>query len=95
MNELDTKAPSWDYIKLAPALKDRAVLLVSATHDSEDEGVAMHATMQRALRSAGARRVQNVKYEDDHAISAHRVELTDLIVRWLRSDCTATWASRR
>ncbi len=93
--ELDARGDTWDYLRLAPSLNDRAVLLVSATGDGPEGDPAMHATMHRALRSAGATRVQNVVYTDDHSFSAHRVALSDLVVRWLNNDCASTWVSRR
>jgi hypothetical protein len=85
----------WDYLTLGPKLKDKSMLLVSATNDSDDEGPAMHASMERALRSAGSKHVKNVVYEDDHPFSANRVPLTQLLVQWLATDCAAVWKTRR
>lgn len=87
--ELNSNADAYDYLSLAPALKDRSILLVSATHDSPDEDPAMHAKMESALKAAGSTHVRNIKFDDDHPFSAHRIVLADVIVNWLATDCRA------
>jgi pimeloyl-ACP methyl ester carboxylesterase len=84
LNEMASHA-EWDYLKLARPLAEHPLLLVAATHDSPDEDVAMHEQLERAVRAAGGRRVTLVKYDDDHPFSAHRLELADVLVRWLKT----------
>lgn len=93
LNEMIAHATAWDYLSQAPALGDRALLLVAATHDSPDEDVAMHEQMARAVRAAGGHHVTLVSYEDDHPFSSHRIALADLITRWLGTDCAKTQTS--
>jgi pimeloyl-ACP methyl ester carboxylesterase len=94
MRELTGHAKDYNYHSLAPALKNRSMLLVGATHDSPDEGPEMNGKMEHALKAAGATHVKNVTYEDDHPFSAHRVALAELIVRWLANDCTTVWKGK-
>ena len=89
VREMEEHGAAYDYLAQAPALRDHAVLLIAATHDSPDEGVGMHASMARALTAAGARRVRTLTYNDDHPFSAHRVALASDLIRWLRTDCAA------
>jgi pimeloyl-ACP methyl ester carboxylesterase len=89
--ELLDHETDYNYLRLAPALKNRSMLLAAATHDSPDENPAMHAELEHALRNAGATHVQNVTFDDDHPFSAHRIALTDVIIHWLANDCAAVW----
>lgn len=95
MREFDDNITSYDYLRLAPSLKNRSVFLAAATNDSPDEGVEMHARLERALKAAGSTHVRNVTFDDDHPFSAHRVALADALVKWLATDCTTVWAAKR
>lgn len=90
MQEVAAQAADWNYLSQAAALKDRPLLLVAATRDTPDEGVARHEDLARAIREAGGEAVELVVYEDDHPFSAHRTELGDTLVRWLRTECAAS-----
>ena len=90
LTEISTHASQWDYLSQAKALKDHALLLVAASRDTPDEGVAMHAELARAIHDAGGRPVQNVIYEDDHPFSSHRIALAQTLTDWLRADCAKT-----
>jgi hypothetical protein len=50
----------------------------------------MHQRLADAARRAGNHYVTLVQYEDDHPFSAHRLELADLLTKWLSSDCADT-----
>lgn len=89
VREMAEHAGRWDYLTLGPTLRDHTILLMAATRDSPDEDVAMHASLARALASAGARRVRTRTYEDDHPFSANRIAIAGDLVRWLRTDCAA------
>jgi uncharacterized protein len=97
VREMKDQGQAWNYVAQAPALRDHAVLLMAATHDSPDEDVAMHTSLARALTAAHARRARMLTYDDDHPFSAHRIALASDLIRWLRTDCAAsqgTTASR-
>ncbi|HEX8243078.1 MAG TPA: hypothetical protein VF541_06275, partial [Longimicrobium sp.] len=85
LRELVANADRWDYLELAPALKDRAVFLAASSPDVE----AARRTMTRRLADAGAAHVRSAHYDDDHPFSAHRLTLAAELVAWLNGDCAA------
>jgi pimeloyl-ACP methyl ester carboxylesterase len=89
IREMTDHADAWDYLMHTAAQRDRALFLAAATRDTPDEGAEMHNRLARAVRAAGGRRVRSVAYNDDHAFSTHRLELSDALVGWLKSDCAA------
>ena len=88
--EMLANASRWDYLQRAPALGDRALLLVAASRDSVVEDIAMHEQLAKLARSAGNHHVSLVRYDDDHPFSAHRLALARLLAGWLRDECAAT-----
>jgi pimeloyl-ACP methyl ester carboxylesterase len=86
MQALKTHAADWNYLSHAAALKDRPLLLVAATRDTPDEGVALHARLAQAIRAAGGARVETLVYDDDHPFSSHRLALGVALVEWLRKE---------
>jgi pimeloyl-ACP methyl ester carboxylesterase len=90
MTELTSAPAAWDYLTQAASLKARALLLAAATRDSPDEDPAMHARLERAVREAGGTLVKSVTLDDDHAFSASRLRLAELLVDWLNGDCAAS-----
>jgi pimeloyl-ACP methyl ester carboxylesterase len=92
LNELIANADRWDYLTLAPALKDRAILLAASTATDAE---AARQAMTRSLAQAGARHVRSRFYDDDHSFSANRITLADELVRWLRTDCAAVQRAPR
>lgn len=87
LGEIVASPPEWDYLSGAEALTDRPLLLVAATRDTPDEGPAMHAKLAATVRAAGGGGVRSVTFEDDHAFSASRLPLAELVVEWLDGDC--------
>lgn len=88
MQSLPANAADWNYLSHASALEERPLLLVAATRDTPDEGVALHAQLAQAIRTAGGRQVESLVYEDDHPFSSHRLELAEALVGWMRkSQC--------
>jgi pimeloyl-ACP methyl ester carboxylesterase len=85
--ELQAHAAEWDLVSLAPALKNRPVLLVAGTRDPENN--ATRRALTDALHAAGATHLRSVEWNDDHPFSAHRLALSDLLVRWLGAECPA------
>ena len=89
MQSLVDNAAEWNYLSQAEALKELPVLLVAATRDTPDEGVALHAQLAEAIRAAGGHQVESLVYDDDHPFSSHRLELGEALVEWLRrSGCS-------
>jgi pimeloyl-ACP methyl ester carboxylesterase len=93
--ELTAAPAGWDYLSDVGASKGRAVLLIAATRDTPDEDPAMHARLERAVREAGATLVKSVTLEDDHAFSASRLRLAELLAQWLNGDCAASQRAPR
>jgi uncharacterized protein len=90
LSEMTTHARDYDYFAQAPSFGNRAVLLIGATRDSPDEGVAVHDQMGAALRRAGGSHVVVKQFEDDHPFSNHRLALAKLLTNWLNTDCAST-----
>jgi hypothetical protein len=88
--EMLANASRWDYLQRAPALGNRALLLVAAARDLVVEDIAMHEQLASLARSAGNHHVSLVTYDDDHQFSAHRLALARLLTSWLRDECAAT-----
>jgi pimeloyl-ACP methyl ester carboxylesterase len=89
LHEMEAHTGDWNYLTRGAALKDHAILLVGATHDTPEENNVMTTGMARALSAAGAHRVRSLVYDDDHPFSAHRIALAEQLVKWLRGDCAA------
>lgn len=69
----------WDFLKIAPALSRRPVLLVTA-----DDGTGPNsAALLKALESAGNTRSQHIEVKTDHPFSDHRIALQSTLLRWL------------
>ncbi|HEU4562831.1 MAG TPA: alpha/beta fold hydrolase [Longimicrobium sp.] len=92
LNELVANADRWDFLTLAPALKDRAVFLAASTATDAE---AARQAMTRNLAQAGARHVRSRFYNDDHSFSASRIALAEELLRWLRTECAAVQRVRR
>jgi hypothetical protein len=63
------------------------LLLVAATRDTPEEGVAMHGKLVDAIHRAGGKLVRSVVFDDDHSFSSHRLALATVVTDWLNSDC--------
>jgi hypothetical protein len=86
MRAMVANVTDWNYASHAAALKDRPLLLVAATRDTPDEGVAQVTDLAQAIRAAGGERVDTRTYDDDHPFSSHRLELADALVAWLQDE---------
>jgi dienelactone hydrolase len=69
----------WDFLKLAPSLGKRPVLLFSA---SDGSGPSSEALLQ-ALKAAGNARSLHIEIKTDHPYSDHRIALQKDILEWL------------
>ena len=71
----------------ASDLATRPLLLAAALRDESVSKSVYHDPLVAALREAGAKRLTEVVYDDDHAFSAHRVTLGRKLVEWQREQC--------
>ena len=88
VDEMEVHAADYDLLSHISELKDRHILLVAGTRDTSHEIV--RDTLARALAATGAAHVRSRVYDDDHALSAHRLALAALLVDWLGRECPRT-----
>jgi hypothetical protein len=69
----------WDFLKLAPALGKRPVLLITA---NDGTGPSSEALLQ-ALKEYGNTQSQHIEIKTDHPFSDHRIALENTILTWL------------
>jgi uncharacterized protein len=69
----------WDFLKLAPALGKRPVLLITA---NDGTGPNSEALLQ-ALKEYGNTQSQQIEIQTDHPFSDHRIALENTILTWL------------
>ncbi len=69
----------WDFLKLAPSLGKRPVLLFSA---SDGSGPNSDALLQ-ALKAGGNSHARHIEIKTDHPYSDHRIALQQDILYWL------------
>ena len=50
----------------------------------------MHGRLETAVRAAGGTRIRGLTMADDHAFSASRQQLAELVTRWLNGECAAS-----
>ncbi len=94
LDEMSAGAEAFDYVALAPGLKDHVALLVGATHDSLFSGAPRLKQLADKIHETGGPHVKLVIYDDNHLFSSHRVALAELLVHWLTEDCANVWRSR-
>jgi uncharacterized protein len=87
VNEVVDRAEEWLLPARAPALATRPLLMVAGTRDEAVPKASHHDRVIAALREAGAARLTELVLDDDHAFSAHRVELARRLVDWQRTEC--------
>jgi len=69
----------WDFLKLAPALGKRPILLISAHDGTGPNSEALFQT----LKQAGNTQSAHVEIKTDHPFSDHRIALEITILNWL------------
>ncbi len=80
--EMKANAEGWDVTAQARALSDRAILLVGAAFQADQDSLVT------ALDRVGAQRVTSLAWRTDHSFSDRRVALARAVVAWLQSSCT-------
>lgn len=74
----------YDFLQELAGVPPRPVLLMAGKRDSVLPLAQHHEPIERALRTTGAKRVDVVIFDDDHAFSATRIALTRAVVDWCR-----------
>lgn len=69
----------WDFLKLAPALGKRPVLLISANDGTGPNSEALFQFLKQAGNTQSAR----IEIKTDHPFSDHRIALETTIIQWL------------
>ena len=80
MDELVAHGAGWDFVDLAPKLKSRPVLVITA----DDSSPANSRRLALALREAGGT-VSEIHFPTDHPYSDHRIALESAVVQWLEN----------
>lgn len=81
--EITGEAESYSLDHMAPSIAQTPVLIVSATRAQG----RYHDSRVMALKNAGAENLTEILLDDDHSFSAHRIELAQLLIDWMRTSC--------
>ena len=87
MQDLKTNAKVWSLPMYAKQLAKTPLLLISAENDQDTPVAQHHQPFASALRDANASALTTLSYKDDHSFSAHRIELTQQVIRWQQQQC--------
>jgi pimeloyl-ACP methyl ester carboxylesterase len=87
VDELSAEADAYNVASWAPALASRPLLLVAGLRDESLRKSDHHDRVIAALRDAGAERLTELVFNDDHSFSATRIELARGLVDWQQSEC--------
>ncbi len=85
-SEIVNHAEAWSVPARAADLATRPLLVVGAARDEVTPKAGNHDRVVAALRQAGAKRLTEVVFDDDHVFSAHRIALATRLVDWLRAE---------
>jgi pimeloyl-ACP methyl ester carboxylesterase len=87
VDEFSAEADKYNVASWAPALATRPLLLVAGLRDESLRKSDHHDRVIAALRDAGAERLTELVFNDDHSFSATRVELARGLVDWQQNEC--------
>lgn len=85
--ELLANSARFDTLSLAPRLAARPALLVTGLADDVTPTATSHDPLVASLRAAGAKDLQEVRLEADHALNGSRVRLAREVVGFLDTKC--------
>lgn len=83
----ESRAEEYQTPTHAAGLASRPLLVVAGTRDEATPKETHHDPFVAALAEAGADRVTEVVYDDDHSFSAHRIDLARRLVDWQAAEC--------
>jgi len=75
-NEVLAHAAEWNFVKLAPKLGIRPLLVIT----SDDGLTGTNAALVEAVKTAGSQQVKTVHIATDHAYSDHRIGLQEAVL---------------
>ncbi|MEV0231749.1 alpha/beta fold hydrolase [Nonomuraea sp. NPDC050786] len=81
--EMEANGAEWSLASLAPRLAGRPVLLIGTGRDPVTPAETHHHPLVRAFGSHPAAQLEHHLFPTDHALSDHRVELTDTVTDFL------------
>jgi pimeloyl-ACP methyl ester carboxylesterase len=87
VDEIVERAEAWDLRSRASALSTRPLLLVAGERDEVLPKPEHHDPFLAALHKAGAEQVTEWVINDDHAISANRIDLAQGLIDWQQEEC--------
>lgn len=87
VGEMVERPGEFDVVAQAPVLRDRVVFMAIGERDEALPKAEHHDRVRAALAEAGAERVTEAVYDDDHSFSAHRVQLARDLVDWMSASC--------
>ena len=87
VEEIVDRVEAYDVPSHASALVSRPLLVVGGQQDEALPKAEHHDRVVAALRAAGAERLTEVVFDDDHVFSAHRVELAQQLIDWQQAEC--------
>lgn len=90
VGEMIERAGEFDVVALAPELSQRALFMAIGERDEALPKSEHHDPVRDALLGAGADRLTEVVYDDDHYFSAHRIALARALADWMGTAC---WSS--
>ncbi len=77
--EMKAHSQDWNYIGFVPQLKDRPVLVVSAS----DGLRAANESFADQMKKSGAKRITYQHIDTDHSFNDHRIALQAMVLEWL------------
>jgi len=83
MGEILGNGETFHLVPRAKELAGRSLLFIDASRDEIAPPALHHAPLAEALRGAGAKNLQHVTIESDHAFCDRRIESARVIVEWL------------
>lgn len=85
--QIESRSEAYLTPAYAADLASRSLLVVAGTRDETTPKEMHHDPFVNALARAGADRVTEVVYDDDHSFSAHRIDLARRLVDWQAAEC--------
>ena len=87
MDDMVDRAEAYSLPSHGGALATRPLMIVAGTRDLTLLKKIHNDPLLAALRKAGAKRLTEVVYDDDHSFSSHRIDLAWRLVDWQREQC--------
>lgn len=79
--EMVARSPEWELARLAPQLSDRPVLLIGGTRDEDAPYQRHHLPLVAGYDGS---LLEHHLFDTDHALSDHRRELAEVVIRFLQ-----------